>query len=119
MIIETSIGVPMDTRLLNNYIRSLINRFFKILPIKENGEEYGEESLETYMRSLQAELLGCNGLILSIHEDPLLISLLNILQYLIDNPECSLMTVRREVFRAISICNKLKAKYSEESVVVK
>lgn len=119
MIIETSAGVPMDARLFNNYVRSLINRFFKILPIKENGDEYSEESLETYMRSLQAELLGCNEFILTIHEDPLLISLLNILQYLIDNPECSLMTVRREVFRAISICNKLKAKYAEESAVVK
>lgn len=119
MIFETSVGVPMDVRLFNNYIRSLVNRFFKILPIKENGEEYGEESLETYMKSLQAELLGCNELIITIHEDPLLISLLNILQYLIDNPECSLTNVRREVFRAISICNKLKAKYFEESVVVK
>ena len=45
MIIETSAGVPMDARLFNNYVRSLINRFFKILPIKENGDEYSEESL--------------------------------------------------------------------------
>jgi len=42
------------------------------------------------------------------------VSLLNILQYLIDNPECSLTVVKREVFRAISICNKLKAKYAVE-----
>ena len=118
MIVNTSIGIPMDSQLFSNYMRSLINRFFKILPIKESGNEYGEESLETYMKSLQAELLGCNELIITIHEDPLLISLLSILQYLIDNPECSLVTVRREVFRAISICNKLKAKYLEESVVI-
>ena len=119
MIIETSTGVPMDARMFNNYMRSLVNRFFKILPIKENGEEYGEGSLEAYMKSLQAELLGYNELIFVIHDDPLLVSLLNILQYLIDNPECSLTIVRREVFRAISICNKLKAKYTDESAVIK
>ena len=115
MIFETKVGVPMDVRLFNNYMRSLVNRFFKILPIRESGED----SLETYMRSLQAELLGCKELIVAIHEDPLFMSLLNILQYLIDNPECSLTVVRREVFRAISICNKLKAKYAEEAAVVK
>ena len=110
MTIQTAAGVPMDATMLSGYLRSLVNRFFKILPIKEDGET----SLETYMRSLQAELLGCKDLILVLHEDPLFMSLLNILQYLIDNPECSLPVVKREVFRAISICNKLKAKYAVE-----
>lgn len=110
MMVETSIGVPMSAKMLSEYMRSLVNRFFKILPIRENGEE----SLGTYMESLQGELLGCRELIIAIHEDPMFVSLLNILQYLIDNPECSLVTVKREVFRAISICNKLKAKYAVE-----
>lgn len=110
MTIQTTAGVNMDAAMLSGYLRSLVNRFFKILPIRESGED----SLETYMRSLQAELLGCKELIVAIHEDPLFMSLLNILQYLIDNPECSLVVVKREVFRAISICNKLKAKYAVE-----
>ena len=110
MTIQTTAGVPMDARMLSDYMRSLVNRFFKILPIREDGED----TLETYMRSLQAELLGCKEFVLAIHEDPLFMSLLNILQYLIDNPECSLTVVKREVFRAISICNKLKAKYAVE-----
>lgn len=110
MTIQTIVGTPMDATMLNAYLRSLVNRFFKILPIREDGED----TLETYMRSLQAELLGCREFILAIHEDPLFVSLLNILQYLIDNPECSLPVVKREVFRAISICNKLKAKYAVE-----
>ena len=110
MTIQTTAGVPMDSRMLSGYMRSLVNRFFKILPIREDGED----TLETYMRSLQAELLGCKEFVLAIHEDPLFMSLLNILQYLIDNQECSLTVVKREVFRAISICNKLKAKYAVE-----
>lgn len=108
MMIETRTGVQMDARVLSNYLHTLINLFFKILPIKESGES----SLDTYMRSLQAELIGCKELIAAIHEDPLFMPLISILQYLIDNPSCSVKVVKREVFRAISICNKLKARYA-------
>lgn len=108
MMIQTKVGVPMDAKVLNNYFRTLINLFFKILPIWESGES----SLDTYMRSLQAELLGCKELIDAIHADSLFLSLISILQYLIDNPDCEIAVVKREVFRAISICNKLKSKYA-------
>ena len=83
-------------------------RVFKILPLKESGER----SLETYMKSLQAEHLGGNALVEAIHDDSMFLSLASILQYLIDNPDCDVVFVRREVFRAISICNKLREKYA-------
>ncbi len=107
-MIQTTAGVPMSAAVLDNYLRSLINLFFKILPLKESGER----SLETYMKSLQAELLGCNALVEAIHDDSMFLSLASILQYLIDNPDCDVVFVRREVFRAISICNKLRGKYA-------
>ena len=107
-MIQTTAGVPMSAAVLDNYLRSLINLFFKILPLKESGER----SLETYMKSLQAELLGCNALVEAIHDDSMFLSLASILQYLIDNPDCDVVFVRREVFRAISICNKLIEKYA-------
>lgn len=107
-MVKTSAGIQMDATVLENYFRSLINLFFKILPLKESKER----SLETYMRSLQAELLGCRSLVVVIHEDPLFLSLISILQYLIDHPESNVVFVRREVFRAISICNKLKERYA-------
>ena len=114
MMIKTTAGVPMDAMILKNYFRTLINLFFKILPIWESGES----SLETYMKSLQAELLGCKELIEAIHSDPLFLSLISILQYLIDTPSIEVSVVKREVFRAISICNKLKARYAvDESEV--
>lgn len=112
-MIQTTIGIPMNAAVLGNYLRSLINLFFKILPLKESGER----SLGTYMRSLQAELLGCNSLVEAVHDDSLFLSLIAILQYLIDNPDCEVPFVRREVFRAISICNKLKDKYAMQQEV--
>ena len=108
MMIQTKAGVPMDAMVLSNYLRTLINLFFKILPIWENGES----SLDTYMRSLQVELIGCKELVDAINNDPMFLSLISILQYLIDNPSCPIPVVKREVFKAISICNKLKAKYA-------
>ena len=108
MMLPTTAGIPIDAALLSNYLRTLVNLFFKILPIWESGER----SIGTYMRSLQAELLGCRELIIAVHSDPMFLTLVSILQYLIDHPACEVSVVKREVFRAISICNKLKAKYA-------
>lgn len=110
MMVETTAGMPIDAEVLHNYFRNLVNHFFKILPIREQNEE----SLTTYMQSLQAELLGCRGLVSAIQNDASYLTLLSILQYLIDNPECTVREVKREVFRAISICNKLKAQYASK-----
>lgn len=109
MMIETAAGKPISSKLLHNYFRNLVNQFFKILPIRENEEA----SLSTYMRSLQIELLGCEEFVPGLGTDAAYLTLLVILQYLIDNPECTVREVKREVFRAISICNKLKASYAE------
>lgn len=107
MMIETKVGVPMDAEMLANYFRTLINLLFKILPIKEANEP----TLSTYISSLQAEVFGCNEFILAIRNDPMILTIISILQYLSDNPDCDVRVVKREVFRAISICNKLKARY--------
>lgn len=110
--IQTSTGIPVQGELLHNYFRNLVNQFFKILPMRENEED----SLCLYMKSLQAELIGCKSLIPDMQENSLYLTLLAILQYLIDNPDCSVKEVRREVFRAISICNKIKSLYAESEV---
>ena len=109
-MIDTVTGVSIDPKVLHNYFHNLVNQFFKILPMREQNEE----SLTTYMKSLQAELLGWKNLVVAIQYDPAYLVLLAILQYLIDEPGCSVRVVKREVFRAISICNKLKAQYTSE-----
>lgn len=112
MTVDTKPGVPINAELLHNYFRHLVNHFFKILPMRENNEE----SLTTYMQSLQVELLGCKGLVPAINDDSNYLTILSILQYLIDNPDCSVSEVKREVFRAISICNKLQLRFLSEGV---
>ncbi len=108
MTVSTRVGVPMGAEALAGYFRELVNRFFKILPIREDGGE----TLDTYMRSLQAEILGYKELFEATEDDPMLLSLAATLQYFIDHPEMELRSMRREIFRAISVCNKLKARYA-------
>ena len=104
-MVKTNAGVPVTEELVRNFFKSLVNRFFKILPMREQNEG----SLVTYMNSLQLELLGAQNLLGELRNDTAYISLLSILQYLIDNPDAAVQTVKREVFNCISLCNKLKA----------
>lgn len=106
-MIETIKNSPLTPTLLHNYFRTLVDRFFKIIPIWE--EEL--ETLPSYMDSLQLELLGLREFVVIMKDDQRLLSLLSILQYLIDNPECSKVKLKREVFHAISVCNKLDVDY--------
>ena len=111
MMMSTIAGAKLDREVVQKYFRRLVDMFFKIIPMREEKEP----SLKIYMESLRGEMLGCKSLIRAIDHDPSFLSLLAILQYLIDNvdnEEVSFMRLRREVFRAISICNKLEAKYS-------
>lgn len=112
MTINTNAGSSVSPELLHNYFRRLVDRFFKILPMRENNEV----SLTVYMRSLQAELLGCKGFIPMIQKDSDYLTILSILQYLIDTPDCSISEVKREIFRAISICNKLQSRFISKEV---
>lgn len=106
--IHTSAGKTVQRNLLQNYFQNLVNQFFKILPMRENNES----TLIIYMKSLQSELLGCEGFIPEFKENALFLTLLSILQYLIDNPRCEVINVKRHVFRAISVCNKLESMYT-------
>lgn len=108
---RTISGHDIPDKMLDNYLASLVNQFFKILPIKESGEP----SLKEFMRSLQVELIGCKNLMERLSNDSVYLSLIAILQYLIDN-ECDVPIVKREVFKAISICKKLRMKYFGEEV---
>lgn len=104
--------IMLDNELICNYFAGLVNHFFKILPMRENEES----TLNTYMQSLRAELLGCQNVVYGLKTDPMYLSMLSILQYLIDNPLCPIKEVKREVFHAIGICNSLKTKYTNAEV---
>ena len=112
MTINTITGTPVPQVLLKNYFRSLVNRFFKILPMREENED----SLPAYILNLRSELLGCKSFIPELQKNSLYLSLLSILQYLIDRPECTISETRSEVFNAIGVCNTLLSIYTDEEV---
>jgi len=104
-------GYNLSSEMVENYLGGLVNQFFKILPIKESGEP----SLNEFMRSLQVELLGHKSLMRYLENDSMYMTLLSILEYLINN-DCETQVVKREVFKAISICKKLREKYCGKGV---
>lgn len=108
-MINTSIGKPIRVELIESYFHSLINKFFKILPLYEDNEN----TLCEYMRNLQSELIGFQSLLPGIGNDANLISLLSILEYLIDMHSCygfelGKGVIKREVFGAIRVCQKME-----------
>lgn len=115
MMVQTSTGDHVDSTEICRYFNSLINRFFKILPMRENNEK----SLQRYMHGLQRELLGCQRLFPALESCNPFISLLSNLQYLIDTPECSVSDVKCAVFRSINICTRICGHFSDEEVLSK
>lgn len=108
MMLNTSTGIQMDSKFISHYFEMLVDSFFKILPMKEDGEK----TLPEYLRGLQIHMLGCKRLIDSIDHNSRYVVLLSILQYFIDNPGCEVAEVKSQVFAAIQICKKLAKKYS-------
>lgn len=106
---ETIRGVHIDATVLKNYFAALVNLLFKILPMREGGEK----TLGVYMDSLQLELLGCYELFPELKADSGMLSIICILQCLINHPEYPVAKVRREVFHAISICKRMEGRFAE------
>lgn len=100
-------GIIIPDKLQEKYFSSLVNKFFKILPLKETNDS----GLIIYMKGLQRELTGCFSLLPTSDCDPSVMDLLGILQYHIEHDKCDVKEVRRDVFRAISICNKLRDRH--------
>ena len=105
--IITITGENIDSNFLHEYFKCLVNQFFKVLPMRENDEA----SIDVYLESLRNELIGFGNLIPIVNQDAMFVTLLATLQFFIDYPECPISTVKRGVFKAISICNKLAELY--------
>lgn len=108
MMLQNKSGKPIDSQFVSEYFTNLVNHFFKILPMREKEEE----SLSTYLDSLRDELAGCASFFDKINGDPVFVSLLSILQNIIDTPDMSVRKTKREVFKAISFCNKLSSQFA-------
>ena len=96
--------------MIANRTDDLVGQFYKILPLKENGAK----TLPKYINSLLREMLGMQGVVEDWQEDGRYLSLIGILQYYADHPECEVETVRSDVFKALNIIRQLQDKYSVE-----
>ena len=107
---KTVYGVSLDDTAVSAYFAALINRVFKILPIREREED----TLTAYLDSLALELMGCGSLLPALSADGEFVSVLSTVRSLRDNPSLPVSTVKREVFRTISACKKMESRYGEE-----
>ena len=59
-------------------------------------------------------MLGCKSLILALENDAQYLTLLSILQYMIDH-DCDVATVKSDVFKAIGIIKRMQAKLDQNT----
>lgn len=91
------------------YFEFLINKTYKILPLKEEKSD----TLKSYLESYQRELIGNMDLIPLLVDEPKFITLLNTMQFLIAE-EYTDKVCKREVFKCIRILEEINEKYFKE-----
>ena len=91
------------------YFEFLINKTYKILPLKEEKSDTLKSYLESYLR----ELIGNQELVPVLVDEPKFITVLNTMQFLISE-EYSDKVCKKEVFKCIRILEEIKEKYFKE-----
>ena len=91
------------------YFEFLINKTYKILPLKEEKSD----TLKSYLESYQRELIGNIDLVPLLVNEPKFITVLNTIQFLISE-EYSENVCKREVFKCIRILEEINNKYFRE-----
>ena len=86
------------------YFSNLVNRLFKILPLREAEDA----TLPAYLYNLHVELAGLSSF--DITGEPEYISLLAQIHYLRSHEQLAVLDVKHIVFDSISLCNRLSAK---------
>lgn len=86
-----------------NYLSRLVDKLFKIIPLKE----VHSPTIETYIEDLIFELNGNNNVFVETGYNPKLIDIISILEA-IKNEDMSHKEYRRSVFKCISITEQLQ-----------
>lgn len=101
--------VRVPLRALDGYLQNLIDKVFKILPMKEEQCS----TLPSYLRSLESELVGCYKLWDELADEPQFLALINVVNYLAFE-EYDVAVCKREVFKAIHLVESVKKNIREE-----
>lgn len=100
-------NIPIEA--LQNYLRSLINKVYKVLPMKEEKCT----TLNSYLLSLKNELIGCYELWGVLKDNPQFLAIINIINYL-STEEYNEATCKREVFKTIHLIENLQKEFAKE-----
>lgn len=107
-MIEVTYGL-LPHKSFCNYFDFLINKTYKILPMKEENSL----TLKSYLESYQRELIGNKELVGMLVDEPQFITVLNTIQFLISEDYTN-EVCKKEVFKCIRILQKIKDKYFSE-----
>lgn len=91
------------------YFEFLIDKTYKILPLKEEKSDTLKSYLESYLR----ELIGNKELITILVDEPKFITVLNTMQFLISEDYTD-KVCKKEVFKCIRILDEINNKYFKE-----
>ena len=92
----------IPTELHINYLKTLISKIFKILPMKEQNTE----TVNVHIDSLLSELVGYTSLFTFVNNDARLVTVMSTLQSL---KECDLQhsVYKREIFKCIKCVEQI------------
>lgn len=104
----------MNKQIYLHYLSCLINQIFKILPLKEQNSEF----IDTHISDIIKELKGFDMLIKDTEYDAVIMRILAILSYYEQNIYVSSVEdVRRNIFKMITLCEKLKYRIEGDNCV--
>lgn len=104
--------ITKDNQMIFNYLETLKNRLFKIIPLFEENNE----GIYKYIDSLLFELCGMIYVVEGFKDNGIFLSLIATLESLYDESlasEYDIPLIRREVFKCLSIIGKLQQKVGE------
>lgn len=99
----------LPDKALISYLQNLVNKVYKVLPMKEEQCV----TLTSYLLSLKNELIGCYNLWQVLEDEPQFLAVVNIIEYLASE-EYDVAVCKREVFKAIRLIESVKQKIVKE-----
>ena len=87
---------------IKSYLKTLIDKVYKVLPMKEENSE----TLHCYLTGLTHELIGAYRLHFELVDEPRFLNVVSIVKYLESN-DFDTATCKREVFKAIRLIQNI------------
>jgi hypothetical protein len=93
----------MDDDLLINYLKRLIGKVFKVIPLKEERSD----TLLPYIQSLLRELAGSKELVDALNNDGEILSIMGTLENLLVEEDKKI--IKSDIFKCIAIIKRIQS----------